>query len=147
MNDIPDITLFADHDLKNVLSLCKKGDEVLEIGTAFGRSATAWKDAGATVYTIDLHAECLKYIKDITFIKGNSLLVPWDKRVDIVYIDGDHSYEGCLKDIRRFMPFAKRIICGHDYAPGFPEVMRAVDDFFGDLIEVKNNWWIVRKDG
>ena len=50
--------------------------------------------------------------------------------LDFVFIDGDHSYEGVLKDCRTYYPLLKNggIFCGHDY--GFLETVKnAVDDF------------------
>lgn len=40
-----------------------------------------------------------------------------DESVDVVYIDGDHTYEGCKADISYWWPKIKpgSILCGHDY--------------------------------
>lgn len=50
---------------------------------------------------------------------------------DFVYIDGDHSYEGVLRDINSAYPKVKRggWIMGHDYCPLFHGVMEAADEF------------------
>lgn len=39
-----------------------------------------------------------------------------DKSLDFVFIDGDHSYEGCLADMRAYWPKVKPggLFCGHD---------------------------------
>lgn len=34
---------------------------------------------------------------------------------DIVYIDGRHFYEGVKEDIKHWLPFTNKAICGHDY--------------------------------
>lgn len=53
---------------------------------------------------------------------------------DFVFIDGDHSYEGCKRDIEAWYQRVKAggLLCGHDYAhhefPGFG-VTEAVDEF------------------
>lgn len=59
-----------------------------------------------------------------------------DGGVDFVYIDGDHSYNGCMADLEMYYPKIKRggILAGHDYLDGsLPEgefgVKRAVDEF------------------
>ena len=51
---------------------------------------------------------------------------------DMVFIDGDHSYEGCAADIRNYLPLLKRggLLCGHDYH--WPGVKRAVDEAIGE---------------
>jgi predicted O-methyltransferase YrrM len=37
--------------------------------------------------------------------------------VDMIFIDGDHTYEGCLKDIRTWLPYLKKggIMAFHDF--------------------------------
>jgi hypothetical protein len=55
-----------------------------------------------------------------------------DLYFDLIYIDGDHSYEGVKKDLE--IGFRKTkingFICGHDYTTSmFPDVVRAVDEF------------------
>jgi len=57
-----------------------------------------------------------------------------------VFIDADHSYEGCLRDIMAWLPKVQRggFISGHDYDnPDYPQfgVKRAVDEFFGSSVE------------
>jgi predicted O-methyltransferase YrrM len=75
-----------------------------------------------------------------------------DKSVDFVFIDGDHSYEGCLRDIQAWLPKMKpnSILAGHDYAWHAP-IQEAVKTVFGEgrfddpwgggcfLLEIKNN--------
>lgn len=51
---------------------------------------------------------------------------------DLIYIDGDHSYEGCLADILACQRLTNKVICGDDYAPRWPGVMRAVSDMYLD---------------
>lgn len=52
---------------------------------------------------------------------------------DFVYIDGNHSYKECLKDLELWYPKLKSggIFSGHDYTnrPPSIEVKRAVDEF------------------
>lgn len=35
--------------------------------------------------------------------------------VDLVYVDGDHTYAGCSPDLRLYKKKARKIICGDDY--------------------------------
>jgi uncharacterized Rossmann fold enzyme len=59
-----------------------------------------------------------------------------DGSLDFVFIDADHSYEGCRADIEAWRPKIKKggFISGHDYEnPDFPAwgVKQAVLEFFG----------------
>lgn len=53
-------------------------------------------------------------------------------KFDFIYIDADHTYEGCLADLIAYYPLLRNggILSGHDYttAQGFG-VKQAVDDF------------------
>jgi len=57
-----------------------------------------------------------------------------NESLDFIFIDADHSYEGCLNDLKAWCPKVKPkgIICGHDYeTPRYPQwgVKRAIRDF------------------
>lgn len=56
-----------------------------------------------------------------------------DGSLDFVFIDGDHSYAGCKRDILAYLPKMKpnSILAGHDYA-WTPEIRQAVWDVFGE---------------
>ena len=56
-----------------------------------------------------------------------------NKSIDFVFIDGDHSYEGILRDLREWFPKIKDegLFAGHDYNN---ELKVAVDTFFADKI-------------
>jgi predicted O-methyltransferase YrrM len=73
--------------------------------------------------------------------------------LDFVFIDADHSYEGCKADIEAWFPKVKPggLLSGHDYDnPDFPEfgVKRAVDEFaarHGHSVELGDNLtWFIR---
>jgi len=63
-----------------------------------------------------------------------------DGYFDLVFIDGDHSYDAVIADIKAWIPKVRNggILCGHDYEPvskekkSWQDVIHAVDDFFGD---------------
>lgn len=72
-----------------------------------------------------------------------------DHSLDFVFIDADHSYEGCRADIQAWLPKLKAngFISGHDYDhPEFPHfgVKRAVDEIFGAPETGANYTWRVR---
>ena len=70
-----------------------------------------------------------------------------DKSLDFVFIDGDHSYEGCSADIKLWLPKVKPggFISGHDYQHSkLPGVTKAVDEVFSDIELDENRTWFKR---
>ena len=75
------------------------------------------------------------------------------RTLDLVFVDGDHSYGGCALDIASYMPLVKHggIIAGHDYGdfeqrtfggPTYPGVDRAVHELIGkDLVTIHGSVW------
>lgn len=70
--------------------------------------------------------------------------IEWPQSFDLIYIDGDHSYEAVKQDIEVFALHA-RIICGDDYETS-PGVTRAVDETWKDPPACKAGpfWWVIR---
>lgn len=66
---------------------------------------------------------------------------------DLIYIDGDHSYEGAahdLKTCRRIWP--KAAIVGDDYTPAWPGVVTAVDEARAAGLRIENlgtTWFLI----
>ena len=58
----------------------------------------------------------------------------WGPHFDFVFIDADHSYEGCRADIAAYRPLVEPggLIAGHDYH--WPGVKQAVDEAFGSAV-------------
>lgn len=77
-----------------------------------------------------------------------------DGSLDFVFIDADHSYEGCKADIGAWIPkiMPHGLICGHDYNNTEYDfgVTRAVDEFIaqaGLTLELGPNFvWFARLD-
>lgn len=73
-----------------------------------------------------------------------------DQSLDFVFIDADHSYEGCAADIDAWLPKIKPggFLSGHDYEnTAFPQfgVKRAVDERFQEVTLGQNFTWCVRR--
>lgn len=77
-----------------------------------------------------------------------------DGSLNFLMIDGDHSYDAVRLDIAAWLPKMKpgSIIAGDDY--GWPGVKQAVDEAFGNKVQVYGNahknfkmgsqWWMVQ---
>jgi hypothetical protein len=83
-----------------------------------------------------------------------------DESLDFVYIDADHTYQGCLLDIIAWESKVRvgGLICGHDFAD-YPEerimVKKAVRKYYGNDVMVTtddewngkmyNSWYLVKR--
>jgi len=71
-----------------------------------------------------------------------------DEHFDFIFVDGDHSYEGCLEDIEKYYPKVRKggIIAGDDYHKD--GVKPAVDKYFKEYEVSPNGFeWLVEKKG
>jgi predicted O-methyltransferase YrrM len=133
-----------------------QGKRILEIGTGWGESAEFfsklkpdWK-----IYTIDGFGLCgdgriypslmhenvlhisqkMEKLGNVIQVLGDSSKIPWELEIDALFIDGDHSYRGCLADWTRFSPHVRKggLICFDDYTQennpnnGVKEVVQTV---------------------
>ena len=97
---------------------CKKVSSgvLVEIGRKYGGSTVLMSSSlvQGHLYSIDIveHQCVYEYTKSykdkITFITGDSKMVEWDIPIDLIFIDGDHSYEGVKNDIKKFTPHIKK---------------------------------------
>lgn len=132
------------HHGEHILALLEEHRpmEVVELGTYAGGSAIAiarviaqW---GGRLTTIDAftHGTTIEQVKanfaqyavpgDVVVLKVDTREAAKDwrggKLVDFLYVDGDHSYDGCLADLEAWYPLVRSggVICGDDY--GRPEM-------------------------
>ncbi len=86
----------------------------------------------------------------VHIIRSDSVVAADDFKpvsVDLVFIDGDHSYDGARRDIIAWRPKVRvgGWLGGHDYAhPDQGEVKRAVDELIGDVVLGENRTWWTR---
>lgn len=60
-------------------------------------------------------------------------------KVDMVFIDGAHTYEAVKKDIQTWLPKTRKIICGHDFI--WPGVQQAVTETLGFVHTCGTIWY------
>lgn len=67
-------------------------------------------------------------IKKLSDSYANEIL---DQSFDLVFIDGNHSYEYVKNDIKNLYPKVKKggLLTGHDYNEQWPGVMKAVNEY------------------
>jgi len=133
----------------------------LEIGSARGGSLMciflASQSVGRTVNLIGIDPDPninlgynTRNISNLRFIKKMSDEVKddiADNSVDLLYIDGEHSYEQVKRDIQNYLPKVKKegLVIGDDY--NLPGVKMAADEAFGKKLEIlhKTNFWVIKK--
>ena len=125
-----------------------------EIGVRDGRTTFYLLDKipSLKIYGVDLSINGFyspaikeKYKDRLIPIQGNSSLVT-DKipNVDLVFIDADHSYIGCKKDIIAYRNKINPggIFSGHDI--DYPGVNKAVNELIKNYDVGPNNVWFTR---
>lgn len=80
------------------------------------------------VYKKFVHYDAVKIIRDYTH-GLKSIIDP--KSLDWIYIDADHSFNGCYDDLKLAdeLVHSDGVILGHDYDPRHQGTMDAVDQF------------------
>jgi precorrin-6B methylase 2 len=138
-------------------------DSIVEIGSWKGKSTSALLSAcKGTVTAIDhfkgsdgeeAHKEArvkdifLGFMDNVGKFKNLRVLrmssddaVDKVEKVDMIFIDGAHTYEQVKKDIKNYLPKARKLICGHDYVTS---VKQAVDEVLGEVKTVGTIWYRV----
>jgi SAM-dependent methyltransferase len=75
-----------------------------------------------------------KLLRQVVPLRGTSRFwathLPFNKGLDLVFLDGDHDYRAVKDDIALWTPHLRPggILCGHDLTDDFPGVRRAVEE-------------------
>ncbi|MEO1050659.1 MAG: class I SAM-dependent methyltransferase [Bacteroidota bacterium] len=101
-------------------SLANVGDITNDL-TSLTLSATEMREMGISEKFISVHGVFSNGIGSIKKIENNSHTYDFkqlDKKFDLIFVDGDHSYEGVVNDSKKVFPLRKdgnSIIVWHDY--------------------------------
>jgi predicted O-methyltransferase YrrM len=130
--------------LKYCASLLLPNPVIVNIGACFGTSAMALLEArpDSFIFSVDISVsygeiENLKLaglysLNRVIRVLASSQDVGlyWPHKVDMCYVDGDHSYDGVVQDIRVWRELVKPggVLLFHDYGKDFlPHVKAAID--------------------
>ena len=121
---------------------------ILEIGVRTGISTAAFliglEQNGGHLYSVDIESDCGKVVSspDWTFIHANShtdvesIKSKIPPVLDILFVDGDHTYEGTRDDFTNYAGLVRSgglVIC-HDVCSGYdPGVQQAFYEFFASM--------------
>lgn len=116
----------------------------MEIGVAYGMSLMVvgqFAKPEVEIYGIDIqnwdlrkdNLEKMGFSERVNFIHGDSQeeAILWRKPIDLLFIDGDHRYEGTVADLLSWIPHVKaggRVIM-HDYKEENLDIFKAVNRF------------------
>lgn len=143
----------------------KTMSSIAEIGSWKGKSTHALLSAGkgevfaidhfqgskgeaiahAEAKTGDIYAEFMKnvgHFPNLKVLKTSSLEAVKqfpDHSVDMVFIDGEHTYQGVKADIEAWLPKARKLICGHDF--NWMGVRQAVEESLGEVKTADTIWY------
>ena len=96
------------------LVLDGKYQRVVEIGTNVGDStrifSTALQATNGKLWTIDLEPPTSNWpeqwpVKNIEFIKSDSLLCPWSQEIDVLFLDGNHEAPHVKAELVKYGPW------------------------------------------
>ena len=108
----------------------------LEVGVDKGKSLSVARmvaKPNVLVCGVDLRED--PKVPNTVFYQGDSADIArtWDKwKISLLFIDGDHSYQGCKRDIEAWYPLMKEggVLLFHDCDETSPGVVQAVFEFF-----------------
>lgn len=129
---------FSQYDMKVIypaLKEMKVDDVYLEVGVQYGRSLDfARRHSVGQIYGIDPLANPPLPVPEVPgteFIQkySNDAVKDWTRQIAVLFIDGDHTYEGCADDFNNFAPFVELggIIFFHDCDDTSPGVERVFE--------------------
>lgn len=133
---------FSTFDMEILVPEVKKlfpGNIYLEVGVDKGKSLSVARMVakdGVEIYGVDLREN--PQVLNTTHFQGDSSQIAgmWQHgKINVLFIDGDHSYEGCKADIDSWYPHMAKdgVMLFHDADETSPGVVQAIEEF------VKNN--------
>lgn len=117
---------------------------VLEIGVRGGCSTSALlsgvEKRGGHMWSVDVSPCQIFDSPQWTFIQANSItekeriLAAIPEDLEVLFVDGDHTYEGCLSDLQTFGLRAKLILIHDCLCPDtYPGVRQAAQEYADSL--------------
>jgi len=139
----PGVVLAIDHWLGSEGERQSSHKEAVEAGqaammAAFRSNLSAEFASGKVIQMVGDSVDLVPGVRTVSAGRG----VP----IDMVFIDGDHSYAAVKRDIEAYRPLLAEggILSGHDYAQSTTEVIQVVNDLLGKPEAVVGSIWSFR---
>ena len=92
-----------------------------------------------------------KYELPVMVVQFDSKAITWNRKIDLLYIDGGHDYEQVKGDIANFSKHVRRngFMIFDDYGKKHLQVTEAVDEFLDDnptaweTLLLPHLWWMI----
>lgn len=147
---VGDFSTFDSEVVSPAVAAIPEDGVYLEVGVNKGKSlfiARQVAKKSVKVYGVDVRDD--PKVEGTIFMQGDSKKLPkgWDTQIDVLFIDGDHSYKGCLADINTWSPFVKDggIIFFHDADEGGVGVLQAILEYITTTKRPIHRWQMHKK--
>lgn len=111
-----------------------KDQVYLEVGVDKGKSLSIARMVNNECRVIGVDIQADPEVPDTEFFQGDSVAIAEslpNLEIDVIFIDGDHTYLGCKRDIDAWYPHMKKggVMMFHDCDESSPGVVQAVAEF------------------
>lgn len=112
----------------------KEGEVYLEVGVDRGKSLSIARMVNPKCRVIGVDIQEDPKVPSTEFYQGDSVDIAnslENLKIDVLFIDGDHTYAGCKRDIDAWYPHMKKdgVMLFHDCDETSPGVVQAVAEF------------------
>lgn len=124
-----------------------EGDIYLEVGVDRGKSLSIARMVNDRCRVIGVDLRVDPEVPNTEFLRGDSvdMAKEFTGKISVLFIDGDHSYQGCKRDIEAWLPHMKEggVIFFHDCDETSPGVVQAVAEFVNT--HTVNKWEVYKR--
>lgn len=106
---IVEVGAWQGHSTLHLAEACKDNDR---IGRVY--AIDNWSLVGGSADTIRAALHLAQLDHYVTLIEGDSLQVEWPKVIDFAFIDGNHSFEYCQREVQIAIGRSAQTIVVHD---------------------------------
>lgn len=128
---------FDSEALMPEVAMLKEDDIYLGVGVDKGKSLSIARMVNPKCHIWGVDIQPNPEVPNTDFLHGDSVAMAkrWEEedmdKISVLFIDGDHSYQGCKRDIDAWYPHMKKegVMMFHDCDETSPGVVQAVAEF------------------